>query len=207
MLGDTDRQRSTDLQQVDNPAFTRRPADDGEPAEPMAEPAEQQQPRPAPRTPNGILAESEQMVVSEHLFADFDRQLSQGDNRRPTLLYWVCLVGFMPAGLLWPFGGIFWPSFSAAFEHDDVLMAYMSLAFSVIWVVITPLFVQECRAAFRSDAEGPLVLLGAGKQLISEAQDRALRRHNWLFNGPSHPDPECRGNIFSRKQNPLNKNH
>ena len=44
MLGDTDRQRSADLQQVDNPAFT--PADDsGEPAEPMAEPAEKQPPR------------------------------------------------------------------------------------------------------------------------------------------------------------------
>ena len=42
-------------------------------------------------------------MVSEHMFVDFDRQLSRGENR-PTWLYSVCLMGWFPFGLMVSFG-------------------------------------------------------------------------------------------------------
>ena len=63
-------------------------------------------------------------MVSEHMFVDFDRQLSRGENR-PTWLYNVCLVGWVPCGLMFPFGGFIWPSTVTAFENDDPLTVYL----------------------------------------------------------------------------------
>jgi hypothetical protein len=83
---------------------------------------------------------------------------------------------------MWPFGGYFWPSAVIAFENGNPLTVYFVLASTMLWAVITPLFVRESRRIFRADAEGPLVLLGAGEQLISQAQDKAVRRHNKLLN-------------------------
>ena len=136
---------------------------------------------PAPRGGSPAAPAEEHQVVSEHLFVDFDRQLSRGENR-PTWLYNVCLVGWVPCGLMFPFGGYCWPSLVAAFENDDPLTAYFVLSFATLWAVVTPFFVRESRCVFRADAEGPLVLLGAGEQLISQAQDKAVRRHNKLLN-------------------------
>ena len=170
MLADTNRQNSREGEPPGTAGHQR------------AVGAEQENPIGQPASGAGPPTEPEQnLVVSEHLFVDFDRQLSRGENR-PTLLYKVCVVGSIPGGLSFPFGVIAMPGISAAWEHDDALSAYWCLSFMVLFVVVTPLFVQECRSVFRSDAEGPLVLLGAGKQLISEAQDTAVRRMNLILN-------------------------
>jgi hypothetical protein len=139
--------------------------------------------RPTPQQIAGAasLEVPDQLVLSQHLFIDFDMQLSRGENR-PTLLYKVCLVGWIPFGLMCPFGMLCYPSVATAWNNEDLLMIYFLLAMSMIWTVIAPLFVAECRWIFRADAQGPLILLGAGKQLISVAQDKAVRRHNMILN-------------------------
>ena len=113
-------------------------------------------------------------VLSEHLLARFDQLLSRGENR-PTLLFYAGLPCCAAFGLAMPFGTFLSPSIAEAVNGGDALMVVADVLCGVCVGVVCPLFSLESRRAFRADAEGPLILLGAGQQRITAAQDKTLR--------------------------------
>ena len=72
-------------------------------------------------------------------------------------------------------GTFFTPSIFEAYLEGDWRLVGCVVAFVVASAVTTPLVIAEGRRVFRADDGGPLILLGAGTQLISAAQDKALR--------------------------------
>ena len=155
MLADTDRSTSTGLA---NPA-----------AEAGGDELQQEEDEQA------IMADA--TVLSEHLLARFDQLLSRGENR-PTLLFYAGLPCCAAFGLAMPFGTFLSPSIAEAVDGGDALMVVAVVLCGVCVGVVCPLFSLESRRAFRADAEGPLVLLGAGQQRITAAQDKTLRAFN-----------------------------
>ncbi len=152
MLADTDRHPSVDLE---NPAASKASAE-------RPEVFEKDDDEEEPAT-----------VMSEHLLARMDQLMSRGENRSTPLFYatWPCMLGL---ALMFPFGTFFCP----ALGGDDILMDSFIALMSLCIGVIIPLFSLNARQAFRTDAEGPLVLLGAGQQRLTVAQDKKLRAYN-----------------------------
>eukprot|EP01052_Picozoa_sp_SAG31_P041843 SAG31_NODE_6459_length_2009_cov_1.205236_1_plen_337_part_00 len=125
--------------------------------------------------------ELEGTIASEPMFANWDRLLLGGQDS-PTLVYYVCWAGAIPMGLMWWFtGSFFTPSFVQTRDHDDPVMGAAVIGWGFLCISI-PLINVYTRQAMRCDAEGALILLGAGQQLISPAQDKALRRRIFLTN-------------------------
>ena len=143
--------------------------------DPVANPAAAGVTEPEPSDAQGAEnGGAEAMVTSEHMLARMDGLLSRGEDR-PTPLFYVGVAAFVPWGVGMLFGTFCTPSLADAAEDGDVLMGAAIVMFAVVCIVVGPLFNLEARRAFRADAAGPLVLLGAGQLEITAAQDKALR--------------------------------
>lgn len=157
--------------------------------DPVANPAAAGVTEPEPSDAQGAEnGGAEAMVTSEHMLARMDGLLSRGEDR-PTPLFYVGMAACVPLGVGVLFGTFFSPSLADAAEDGDVLMGAAIVMFAVLILVVAPLFNLEARRAFRADAAGPLVLLGAGQLEITAAQDKALRafdkQSNYTWGSPA----------------------
>lgn len=124
---------------------------------------------------SGTARADDEFVLSEHFFTKLDQQLSRGQNR-PTALFYATLVIEVAHAALFLFGWPLLPGFLDGITGDLTMVAGLICASGGGWGLVGVLFSVNARQAFRTDREGPLILLGAGVLLITKAEDRSLRK-------------------------------
>jgi len=140
----------------------------------------------------GIAHSNEDTMLCENLVKDLDRWWTHRADGSPTTLFKAGVASDILLGLAIPFGTWCTPGIAEAYEAQDPMLMLANIAGAVLLGIMLPLVLIDTRRLIRSDADGPLIKLGAGSRHIQESLYKSVEKSYKVFH-PAYDKPKGMG--------------